>query len=741
MNILHENKEFAHVYQDALQLYEKSKKRLAEGDADDALTAARKSLEFFLKTFCKNCGFALEEDDGKAVTSEDLINRLKDAGLFHEKEISLFHAIRKLGNVGSHELAELDKAQEAAQLLGQAVEIFETRDSQDVFARQKALNNVPMKNSNYYDPKRKYAGEWAFCYSREDLFAIPEYVELQQKAEQGDISAMLDLAIGFLPRRERVWGKEQIVCMPKNRSYYNEKADAIDFRYYYWITRACERSVEEERNGKAYPRKYMATAFFEGLKFIARSNLFPVGSYVSSVRGKDIVWEDPLTLVKALYGDDCFRSASHNEWAVSLIKLLQEYGEEIIDPLHAAHRSPENISFLLACINYVCDCRISSEACGFFKFQGPVMTMEYLGSIRPSDGSCDEYYNACLRVESERKFERERARRLEEQREREKAAREVAIREAAAKEAAYWAGNSSGAHTAAIVKTAPKKERKGLLKIAAIAVVALFAFGAGHAMNASVPVETLDPFEDLEVRAIGAAPDIRIELWNNSLYSFMKNVSFDVSQSEGLDNGDSIRIVANYDKSAGRKAGYQLEPTTMTYTIDQVKWYTRSCEEIDHDVWDAMFAQATDMVEAYVANTPVRDMGNYMGVKCPQVVMTAQKYFYDWGTPDVDRVIFLNAKPGFPVETYNMCCLVLRIPLKIVYSEFGRSEVLFDSNGYFAVNFSNLLEETDGATTVDLSGGTLVGDPKSTLDGIYDNKVSIHKAEYTIEEVLAEELF
>lgn len=97
----------------------------------------------------------------------------------------------------------------------------------------KKNNNVPMRNPDYYSPNRRYYGMWYNCYTKPDLMRIPEYVDLKNKANKGDIQAMLDIAVGFLPKQIQ-WGAFQSVCVS-----YDYFRGCCDAKVYFLIITIC----------------------------------------------------------------------------------------------------------------------------------------------------------------------------------------------------------------------------------------------------------------------------------------------------------------------------------------------------------------------------------------------------------------------------------------------------------------------------------------------------------------------
>lgn len=123
-------------YSEAIQLFEKAHMRCDEGDADDTLTAARKSLEFFAKSFCSYCGMPLADlHTERAYSIEELINNLTVSGYINQNGSAMLHRLRQLGNVGSHQMANMNQAYEAIELLDSTLDLFAELDA-NVFCEE-----------------------------------------------------------------------------------------------------------------------------------------------------------------------------------------------------------------------------------------------------------------------------------------------------------------------------------------------------------------------------------------------------------------------------------------------------------------------------------------------------------------------------------------------------------------------------------------------------------------------------
>lgn len=365
-------KTFEDRYRVAVEQYQRARKRLEQGEVEDTLFAARRSLESAVKEFCQKCGLGTS-DDNRETTLLNMIDSLQEAAILTREEVGIFHRLRKLCNKGVHvgEVApDMNDAQMAVDLLDKGLEILREKDNETVFAQTRAENNTPMSDPDYYAAGRRYRGMWSNCYTREELMAIPDYVKLKRRADQGDVAAMLDIAIGFLAK-EPLWSNNQLVCMPPYR-YRDEKIDsrnAYDARYYYWILKACETAVKCQKNGTDYPKKYIATALLEAIKFevyTSDPNLFSahyVLKYSQDRDGRDNYgYGYQFELTAKLFDDQKRIDACHDPalsvgnytgfvhgWLDELLRLVGQSGTwDILSPLHREHSEVE-VKYLLYC--------------------------------------------------------------------------------------------------------------------------------------------------------------------------------------------------------------------------------------------------------------------------------------------------------------------------------------------------------------------------------------------------------
>ena len=318
------------------EYYRLAKEAIDRGEAENALFNIRKALERVVKVLCGQCNI-----DTYKVDLCDLIQKIREANMIDEKEESLLHRIRIKSNCGVHAQEEtereatIDDAEECLHLLNQVLKAFEGKlENTEKIETAKKNNNVPMRNPDYYSPNRRYYGMWYNCYTKPDLMRIPEYVDLNNKANKGDIQAMLDIAVGFLPKQIQ-WGAFQSVCVSYDyfrgccdaKVYFSNNNYLYDARYYYWIVKAATLAAKRGLANEFVPLKYIATALLEALKISCLYNSNTCQNFTN---------RNHYDMFEKIYDVKYSKALSCSELEVFkyLISLINTYGNDIISPVH-----------------------------------------------------------------------------------------------------------------------------------------------------------------------------------------------------------------------------------------------------------------------------------------------------------------------------------------------------------------------------------------------------------------------
>ena len=247
--------------------YEDTGQMIKLGKPHLALMSCRNALEIIVKDCCKRIGI---DTSGREMNLEEMIKILYESGAINGKLNELFHRTRMLCNKGAHAdvAVTMSDAQEAYSYLTEIMGIVVSAQNDARLDSIRAAYNVPMKDPDYYSAARRYYGKWANCFDRASLMVIPEYVELLGRAVFGDVTAMLDLAAGFLSR-DIIWNSNMLINTPSvfSRGQEFNQENAYDYRYYYWVLMAVKHAAYLLATGQEYPKKYMATAIWDAALF------------------------------------------------------------------------------------------------------------------------------------------------------------------------------------------------------------------------------------------------------------------------------------------------------------------------------------------------------------------------------------------------------------------------------------------------------------------------------------------
>ncbi len=667
MSIL-DNPEFLSAHSFSAKEYHKAKMRLLENEPVDSLACVRNSLESLLKSLCKNLGMDMVSEEGKKIESFGLIENLKETGVLSKDEAALLHRLRKLSNKAHHPDEEapptMEEAREGVERLDSALEILYSKF--DKSSMSESENGGTTTSPRYYDPQRRYRAAWCHVYSREKLFENEDFAKLSIRANNGDIDAMLDIAIGFLPKNP-VWGTEQLVCMPKyydkqsGREYYNSEFDAPDSRYYYWILSACQCMVDYDFPVKDSYKQYIPTVLFEGIKCAAHATLgMAEGNYVACVRNGQPLYASPGELVQKMFGTLCIDPV---RWAEKLIAMIEEAGTcDIIDPLHHHNRSIAGIRYLTMCGCYNTDqevpvWRYDNEGNRVdFKERS---TIELLKEYLPLSGEGDIYYSWAVNQINQAAAEEEARIQAEEQQKIDAEKQEEA-------------------------RALAKKKTSRRLKLAAVLVVIFALFKLVQWMA----LEPIDLFASVRVKFLGAAPYGYVEIINNSDLPPLRRVDYVTTSTNGLKNRDEIEVKAKLSdstKKALKEYGYKVTEKSKTYIVSglpeavtDVKDLNGSLEALEKQAVEDFETQAHSniyYVHERFESHPT-SMAWLMSLSSMGEVKPVGEYL-------------LLSKDKTETEPFNKVILIFEAPMTITFDD----ELEYDGPVYYAAVHLNVTNE------------------------------------------------
>ena len=203
-------------------------------------------------------------------------------------------------------------------------------------------------------------------------------------------------------------------------------------------------------------------------------------------------------------------------------------------------------------------------------------------------------------------------------------------------------------------------------------------------------LESFDPFDYVSVTFSGIAPNGSAEITVSS--DIPVAMSFTADVSYGLDNGDVVTVSAgDLDDLRDRCISYGKLPTESEskFTVEGLASYVQKIDDIPAAAADSMKKQADDALAAYGA-----DWADDNYIKNSEFL----GYY------------LISAKEGAYTRTNNEVYLVYKITSSVTGLKRGgdgETKETAEEVFYTYYRFTDLLLETDGSCTVDLSRGSM----------------------------------
>ncbi len=132
----------------------------------------------------------------------------------------------------------------------------------------------------------------------------------------------------------------------------------------------------------------------------------------------------------------------------------------------------------------------------------------------------------------------------------------------------------------------------------------------------------LDPFADLKVSFTGYAPNMHLEMENDTKNELLQyNADYKADKTDGINIGDTITVSVRIDEKTALDQGYKLGDTTKQYKVETGDKFIMSLADISADFMTKMQKDASDAAEAHIAQeistadfatTPLQYVGAYL---------------------------------------------------------------------------------------------------------------------------------
>lgn len=210
-------------------------------------------------------------------------------------------------------------------------------------------------------------------------------------------------------------------------------------------------------------------------------------------------------------------------------------------------------------------------------------------------------------------------------------------------------------------------------------------------------VQTIDLFENIDVSYTEIAPNAKASIVDaNTDYYVITRYKLD--KDSGLDIGDVVTVIAEYDKDQLLKAGYIAESDTKEFTVSDISRYAAKLSDIPEDAFGKMQKQTEDIIKSNVAKYKgyslenMNLLGNYF--------LTAKSYD-GWGEHNCIYYVYQVDMAKDETVTY--------------YYYVGYNDILLTEDNTCVYDFNNKKEPWNICDTLGL--GTLSW---QSLNGYYD---------------------
>ena len=239
----------------------------------------------------------------------------------------------------------------------------------------------------------------------------------------------------------------------------------------------------------------------------------------------------------------------------------------------------------------------------------------------------------------------------------------------------------------------------------------------------------VDVFADLEIEVSGYSPEISISVNNNNADDFIRTVTYSLSQSSDLSNGDVVTITAQYSEDTAFENKAIVAEDTMEYTIENQGYYVSSVDDLGEEALSTIKQELSDVIDVYINDyvtngvSPVYDLSRSYGLTDLESADDAEVT-----EPELVNMYLLTPKENNNSSYYNYVYAIY----KMTFTDTGNnSSVTWYFAGYVKevavldgeiVNYSDLSFEKDSNYDED-------------VDDLYTNCIDSMKTGYIIETI------
>ncbi len=128
--------------------------------------------------------------------------------------------------------------------------------------------------------------------------------------------------------------------------------------------------------------------------------------------------------------------------------------------------------------------------------------------------------------------------------------------------------------------------------------IRLKEFSWNYQVGGLTPVKEINPFDYVDITYEGISPYAEAHLDKKSFNKEVEDLSYEISKSEGIVKGENLTVTCTNDPQAFLENGIKLTETTKTFTVDNIKSYIKSPEELNDAVIQRMKTESEDSIGA-----------------------------------------------------------------------------------------------------------------------------------------------
>ena len=231
---------------------------------------------------------------------------------------------------------------------------------------------------------------------------------------------------------------------------------------------------------------------------------------------------------------------------------------------------------------------------------------------------------------------------------------------------------------------------------------------AGGNSASADEIQTIDPFEDLNVTFSGTAPKSKVAIsGGNSLCKYTAD------KESGVSNGDTVTVTAEFKSEQSNRT---LSETTREYTVEGLASYAAKLDDIPAEALDKIRSQSEDIITVKVSASPMEKVDD----------IGLESYSFEQDSMDFAGYYFLAGKEGFDVSPYNKIYCVYKMRYSVTAYEYDNSlegskreteEHITDYQDFYTFcELNDIILLDDGTCSFDLSSMKITSDTVDVND-------------------------